>query len=60
MLSFFDGDRLHNIGSLGGSHTWIYGLNRHGVVVGESEDAEEHSNILGFAWTARGGIRALA
>lgn len=57
---FFDGDRLHSIGSLGGSHTWIYGLNRHGVVVGESEDAEEHSNILGFAWTARGGIRALA
>jgi hypothetical protein len=58
-VAFFDGDRVHNIGSLGGTYTWIYGLNKHGVVVGESDDAEEHSNTLGFAWTVRGGTRGL-
>jgi hypothetical protein len=57
---FFDGDRVHDIGSLGGSHTWVWGLNKYGVVVGESEDGEEHSNILAFAWTVDGGMRALA
>ena len=57
---FFDGDRIRDIGTLGGSYTWVWGLNNHGVVVGESEDGEEHSNILGFRWTAGGGIRALA
>jgi uncharacterized membrane protein len=57
---FFDGDRVHDIGSLGGSHTRVWGLNKDGVVVGESEDAEEHSNILAFAWTVDGGMRALS
>lgn len=56
---FFDGDRLHDIGTLGGSYTWIWGLNKHGVVVGDSDDAAEHSNVLGFAWTVAGGMRAL-
>lgn len=58
--AFFDGDRVRDIGTLGGSHTWIGGLNKHGVVVGESEDGEEHSNILGFSWTVSGGMRTLA
>lgn len=57
---FFDGERLHSIGSLGGSHSIVRGLNNHGVVVGESEDAAEHSNIVAFAWTLGGGMRALA
>ena len=57
---FFDGERLHSIGSLGGSYTIVRGLNNHGVVVGESEDAAERSNILAFSWTLRGGMRALA
>ncbi|HEY0061779.1 MAG TPA: hypothetical protein VGC21_06640 [Telluria sp.] len=56
---YFDGDRLHRIGTLGGSYGWVWGLNKHGVVVGEAEDAEEHSNILGFTWTVRRGTRAL-
>lgn len=56
---FFDGDRVHDIGTLGGSYTWVQGLNKYGVVVGESEDAEEHSNVLAFSWTVRGGMRAL-
>lgn len=58
--AFFDGERVRDIGSLGGGHTWVWGLNNHGVVVGESEDAEEHSNILAYTWTAAGGMRALA
>jgi hypothetical protein len=56
---FFDGERVHNIGSLGGSYTWVQALNNHGVVTGESEDAEEFSNILAFTWTVAGGMRAL-
>jgi hypothetical protein len=58
--AFFDGERVRAIGSLGGGYTWVRGLNNLGVVVGESEDAEEHSNILAFTWTAAGGMRALA
>lgn len=57
---FFDGDRLSAIGTLGGSYTWLRGLNNQGVVVGSSEDGAQHSNILGFTWTATGGMRALA
>lgn len=57
--AFFDGERIHAIGSLGGSYTWVWALNNFGVVVGESEDAEERSNILAFAWSAARGMRAL-
>lgn len=57
---FFDGDRLHNLGSLGGSYTLTRALNRQGVVVGESEDAgQPYSDIHAFFWTVRGGMRAL-
>ncbi len=44
--SFFDGDRVRNIASLGGSYTLVRALSNNGVVVGESEDAEEHSNTV--------------
>ncbi len=57
---FFDGEYLHPVGTLGGSYSWVWGLNNLGVVSGESEDGDEHSNILGFAWTAGAGMRALA
>ncbi len=56
---FFDGDRIHSIGSLGGSHTWIVGLNDNGVVVGQTSDRDWHGSVLGFAWTLRDGMRAL-
>ncbi|MBP1202866.1 hypothetical protein JOD97_000880 [Duganella sp. 1411] len=56
---FFDGDRVHDIGSLGGGYTWINGLNDNGVVVGQSLDRDWHGNVLGFAWTLRDGMRAL-
>lgn len=58
---FFDGDRLHEIGSLGpDGYAVIHGLNNLGVVVGESDDASEPFPFLrAFAWTLAGGMRAL-
>lgn len=56
---FFDGERVHNIGSLGGRYTRVQGLNKRGVVVGESEDGEQRSNLLAFSWTVADGMRAL-
>jgi hypothetical protein len=57
---FFDGDRLHDIGSLGGGYNLITGLNNKGVVAGESSDASEpFPRIYGFRWTVAGGIRAI-
>lgn len=58
---FFDGDRVHELKSLGGSHMWIRALNDQGVVVGESEDnAQPRTNIVAFTWTVGGGPRALS
>jgi uncharacterized membrane protein len=57
---FFDGDRLHDIGSLGGGFTYIAGLNNKGLVVGESNDASEpFPRTYGFRWTVAGGMRAI-
>jgi len=57
---FFDGDRLHDIGSLGGGDTLIAGLNNKGVVVGNSDDASEpFPRLYGFRWTLAGGMRAI-
>lgn len=56
---FFDGERGRAIGTLGGDYTSVRALNKHGVVVGDSETGELRSRTLGFAWTAGGGMRAL-
>lgn len=54
---FFDGRRVHTLGSLGGSYTWLKGLNNQGVVVGQSQDAL--SSDRAFVWTVAAGMRAL-
>jgi hypothetical protein len=56
---FFDGERLHPIGSLGGDFTWVWALNNHGVVVGDASTGGQPSRQRGFAWTLAGGLRAL-
>jgi hypothetical protein len=57
---FFDGDRLYDIGSLGGGFTLITGLNNKGVVVGISDDASDPFPVTyGFRWTVAGGMRAI-
>ena len=57
---FFDGDRLHDLGSLGGGFTYIAGLNNKGVVVGESNDTSEpFPRTYGFRWTVARGMRAI-
>lgn len=58
---FFDGDRVRDLGSLGGGFTSIHGLNNRGVVVGESQDnAQPFPSIHAFSWTAGGGLRRLS
>lgn len=54
---FFDGHRVHALGSLGGAHTGVRSVNDLGVVVGESSDAQ--SVVRAFTWTVKGGMRAL-
>lgn len=57
---FFDGRRLHELGSLGGTYTALSGMNNEGVVVGESDDASlPWSRLRAFRWTREGGMRAL-
>lgn len=57
---FFDGDRVIDIGTLGGDYTLINDLNDAGTVVGNAEDAgQPFSRILAFSWTRAGGMRAL-
>jgi uncharacterized membrane protein len=54
---FFDGKRVHTLGSLGGPYTLVKGLNNQGVVVGQSQDAL--LDYRAFSWTVAGGMRAL-
>lgn len=54
---FFDGRRVHALGSLGGSYTVVRGLNSQGVVVGQSQD--RLFDYRAFSWTVAGGMRAL-
>lgn len=54
---FFDGRRVHVLGSLGGGYTALRGMNEQGVVVGQSQDAA--LGYHAFTWTAAGGMRAL-
>jgi probable HAF family extracellular repeat protein len=57
---FFDGDRLHDIGTLGGEYSSIRGLNNRGVVVGDASDASTPFPAFhGYTWTVAGGIRAI-
>lgn len=56
--SFFDGDRVRPLGSLGSGFTVIKGLNDRGVVVGESIDASEpFGNYYPVTWTTARGMR---
>ena len=58
--TFFDGDRLHEVGSLGGAYTSMLALNNRGALVGNSLDAgRPHGDIRAFIWTLAGGMRAL-
>jgi probable HAF family extracellular repeat protein len=54
---FFDGRRVHTLRSLGGSYTFVQGLNNQGVVVGQSQDAS--LDYRAFTWTAARGMRPL-
>jgi len=54
---FFDGQRVHTLPSLGGSFTFVRGLNNLGVVVGQSQDAS--LDYRAFSWTVARGMRAL-
>jgi hypothetical protein len=56
--SFFDGDRIRPLGSLGSGHTVIKGLNDRGVVAGESLDTSEpFGNYYPVTWTRARGMR---
>lgn len=57
--AFFDGDRVRELGGLGGNYNWVQGINNQGVVVGEAETQISGRRFLAFAWTAAGGMRAL-
>lgn len=54
---FFDGERLHDLGSLGGGFTVIKGLNNRGVVTGTTSDVPGY--VRAFTWTVSGGMRGL-
>ena len=54
---FFDGKRVHALGSPGGAYIWLRGLNNQGVVVGQFQDAL--SDYRAFSWTVATGMRAL-
>jgi len=56
---FFDGARVHDIGSLGGDYTLVAGLNNRGMVVGEAVDGRQAGALRAFRWSQGGGMRAL-
>jgi len=57
---FFDGERLYDLGSLGGGYTLARGLNNRGVVVGETDDdTGPFGTLRAFTWTVARGMRAL-
>lgn len=58
--SFFDGERVRPIGSLGGDFTAVRGLNNQGVVAGHSATQSEPGVAHAFSWTPAGGTRALS
>ena len=58
--SFFDGERVRPIGSLGGDYTSVRGLNNQGVVAGVSVTQSDPGVAHAFSWTPAGGTRALS
>jgi len=56
----FDGKRIIPLGTLGGSSTYISGINEKGHVAGWSARSDEGIGIRGaFLWTAAGGLADL-
>jgi len=51
---FYDGAVVKNIGSLGGAHVYVAGLNDAGQVAGTSLNARDLENA--FLWSAGGGM----
>ena len=59
--SFFDGDFVRDIGSLGGTYTGANAINSDSVVVGGSDlGTQRPDGYPAFKWTQQGGMRALA
>lgn len=54
---FFDGTRLHALGSFGRSFAYLRGLNNRGVVVGTAQNPFARSEA--FTWSVAGGMRLL-
>jgi uncharacterized membrane protein len=54
---FFDGSRVHSLGSFGRSFTYLRGLNNRGVVIGSAQDS--FMDRQAFSWTVAGGMRLL-
>lgn len=54
---FFDGKRVHALGSLGRSYAYVHGLNNRGVVVGTAQNPFARSEA--FAWSLAAGMRLL-
>ncbi len=50
---FFDGDRLHDLGTVDGEGAMVFGLNNRGVAVGNTAASRS------FTWTVAGGYRIL-
>ena len=54
---FYDGARVHDIGTLGGPTTWVQGLNDAGQITGRSYLAPENHHA--FVWSVDGGMTDL-
>ncbi|USX16490.1 hypothetical protein NHH88_12190 [Oxalobacteraceae bacterium OTU3CAMAD1] len=51
---FYDGIRVHDIGTLGGQTTWVQGLNDAGQITGRSYLSPENHHA--FVWSVDGGM----
>jgi uncharacterized membrane protein len=54
---FFDGNRVHALGSLGRSYAYVRGLNNRGIVVGTAQNPFARSEA--FSWSVAAGMRLL-
>jgi probable HAF family extracellular repeat protein len=55
---FYDGQSVSDIGTLGGTHSYVSGLNERGEVAGHSFVAG-NTNFRAFIWSKQGGMRDL-